>query len=498
MIYQFIQKGAGNVKKQPFVNFVFAGVNLTSFGFMIPSAFSALEMSASQFTSSTQWTLTVSIASDASRKANGAAFEALLYTAAQAANKYPSSQGIPVSFLYGYIDDFGNVTEFTSYSGWTLTFTASTTGMYMIYKISGLAELDPQDHMPVFRVPSLCGYVQPSAVLTAFAKSTRMTDYYMLDVDHNDTPTYINHGPMTTSMDSYVRGSYNGTDEYDKFPGLLRLSKSYNASREAAGLRRGYRTLKQVMNNASVTPVKSFLKQSNTDMTPQCSSFSFWITEPTMTSPGVIHYKSNANLLTTHSADVLEFGTANTNVFTLSGSYNGVAYNMTDMNFTQVGFAVDGSGNSIAEGAQVVNTWSSNLTDVFQSVNIINDVNALASQFSGDFTVQIPGTVKTYQVAQPVSLLVMTGGTLSPVTGVYNIVSVAHNISNSFITTLKLQRLVMSSANAVAAAQNILVDSSAVYGNNSYRKTKNIITPYKVDFGTMYPDFPALVGGVEC
>ena len=491
-----MRKGARALKKQPFVNFVFAGVNLTSFGFEIPSPFVSLELGQAEFNSTTSWTLTVNISSDASRKANGAAFEALLYTSAQAANKYPSSRGIPVSFVFGYIDDFGNVSEYTSYQGWTLTFTGSTTGMYMVYKITGLAELDPQKSIPALRIPSLSGFVQPSAVMVGIAEATRIKDYYLLDVDRNDAPTFINHGPLTTSFNSYVRGTYSAADNFDKFPGLLRLSKSYNASREAAGLRRGYRTLNGVLKNASVTPVKNFLKPSNTDLTPQCTSFSYWVTEPTMTSPGIIHYKSNANLLNMYNSDVLEFGTSNTNVFTLSGTYNGVAYNMTDMNFTQTGFTVDGSGNSIAQEAQVVNSWSSNLADTFLSANIINDVNALASQFSGDFTVQIPGTVKQYTVAQPVSLLVMTGGTLSPVTGVYNIKSVSHLISATFITTLKLQRLQMSSANEVMTAQNILVDSSSTYGNNSYTKTKNIISPYKVNFGKLYPDFPALMGAV--
>ena len=208
-----------------------------------------------------------------------------------------------------------------------------------------------------------------------------------------------------------------------------------------------------------------------------------------MTRPGIIHYKNNAGLLNSHVSDALEFGTANTNILSLSGSYSGVAYNMTDMRFTQVGFALDASGNSIVKDAEVVNSWSSSLAEVFQTANIINDVNAIASQFSGDFTVQIPGSTKQYSVAQPVSLLVMSGNTLSPITGVYNIMSVTHSISNTFVTTLKLQRLVMSSANAVAASQSIFVSGSSNYPSSSYETTSNILSPYKVDFGQLYPDF---------
>lgn len=116
------------------------------------------------------------------------------------------------------------------------------------------------------------------------------------------------------------------------------------------------------------------MKTSFTDTKPQSSTFSYWVDEPTMTQRGCIHYKSNAGLVGTHLKDTLEYGTANTNVLTLSGSYNGVAYNMTDMNYTQVGFIVDGSGNTVLQDEQVINSWSSTLADVFQSASIVNDV----------------------------------------------------------------------------------------------------------------------------
>ena len=163
---------------------------------------------------------------------------------------------------------------------------------------------------------------------------------------------------------------------------------------------------------------------------------------------------------------------------------------MTDMNFKTLGFSVDVQGNTIINDAEVVNSWSSSLADVFQSVNIINDVNAIASQFSGDFTIQIPGSVKEYGLAQPVSLIVMSGNTLSPITGVYNIISVSHRISDSFVTTLKVQRLVMSSANQVASSQGIYVWGTNSYPVNSFDVTPNIKSAYKVDFGNaMYPTF---------
>ena len=477
------------MKRQPWCNIILAGVSLTEFGLKIPSPFASLELSNSEISSFTSWTLNVTVGGEASKKMNVAAFEALLYSAAQSASAYQNSSGIPVSFMFGWLNADGSIQEYTSYQGFTLKFDVSTNGLFMNYRITGFASLALQSSMPVLRIPAVCGYVQPSAVVEGVAKAVKATSYYNLDIDHNDAPTLVNHGPMTTSFVSYVRGNYSGQDDYDNFPGLLKLSKSYSASRDAAGLRTDVKKLSQVLNNVTVSPVESFLKKSLTDNTPQCSSFSFWVDEPTMTQPGTIHYKSNAGLTTAHNMDTLEYGTSNTNILSISGSYNGVAYNMTDMNFASLGFAVDGSGNTIVQDHEVVNSWSSSLADVFQTSNIINDINALASQFSGNFTVTIPGTTKQFTLAQPVSLIVMSGNTLSPVSGIYNIVSVSHAISSTFVTTLKIQRLVMSSANEVASAQGILVSGSNGGFNNSYTKTKNIISTNKVDFGTLYPTY---------
>lgn len=480
------------MKKQAYCNFMLAGVSLTDFGLTIPSPFSSLELGNSEVTSATSWTLRCTVGGDSSRMINVAAFEALLYSAAQAASGYENSSGVPVSFIFGWLDNQGNIETNSSYQGFTLQFKVSTNGLYMVYELSGYATLALQTNMPVLRIPELSGIVQPSAVVEATAIACKATNYYELDIDHNDAPTYINHNAMTTSFNKYVRGNYDGQDNYTDFPGLLKLSKSWNASRDAAGLRPGIKKLSNLMNNLTVTPLENYLVKSMTDETPQCSSFSYWVDEPTMTQPGVIHYKSNAGLLTSQMSDTLEYGTANTNILSLSGSYNGIAYNMSDMNFRQVGFTVDASGNAIADGLQVVNSWSSSLADVFQTANIINDVNALATQFSGEFSIVIPGSNKVYSIAQPVSLLVMNGNTISPVTGIYNIVEVSHNISSEFTTTLKVQRMTMSSANQVATGQNIFISGSGSYPSNSYTTSKSIITPYKVVLPDIYPDFTYL------
>lgn len=478
--------------KIPFLQFSLAGVDLSSFGMKIPSPMVSLALSNSQIASMTSWTLTCNVGGDSDQKINVAAMEGLLYQAAQSADSSTSSSGIPVNFSFGWLDEYGNVASYISYQGFTLKFQVSTNGTYMTYVITGYASVAIQASQPVLRIPELHGIVQPSAVVEALAKAVKATTYYDLDIDHNDAPTLVSHGALNTSFNRYVRGELTGDDDYDSFPGLLRLSKSYSSSRDAAGVRYPYKNLHTITNVVGLgSQVKPYLTKSLTDNTVQCTSFSYWIDEPTMTKQGVIHYKSNAGLLGNYNSDVLQIGTANTNILSLSGSYNGIAYNMTDMNFKQLGFTVDTSGQTIVNNSEVVNSWSSSLEDVYQSANIINDVNAIASQFSGDFTVQIPGSVSKYDIAQPVSLLVVTGNTISPVTGIYNIVSVSHAITTTFITTLKLQRLTVSTANQVAADQNIFVQGSTEYRSSygTYTTTSNIKSPYKVDFGELYPTF---------
>lgn len=475
--------------KQSFVNFMLAGVSITEFGLMIPSPFASLELTNSEVSSMTSWTLKCIVGGDDRRKINVAAFEALLYSAAQESAGYENASGIPCSFAFGWLNSNGSVSEYTSYQGFTIQFSVTTSGQYMIYEVKGYASLAVQTQMPVLNVPELSGIVQPSAVMEALYKATKADMYYDLDIDHCDAPTLIQHGALNTSFNSYVRGTYDGTDDYQSFPGLLKLSKSYNATRDAAGLKRGLKSIGQVLQSTTVTPVSEFLTNSLADNAVQCSSFSYWVDEPTMTKRGCIHYKSNAGLAGTQVSDVLQYGTPETNILSIDGSYNGVAYNMTDMNFKQVGFDVDGSGNTVVTDTKVVNSWSSSLADTFQTVNIINDVNAIASQFSGEFSITIPGSIKKYTIAQPISLLVMSGNTVSPVTGVYNIITVSHKIDTTFTTTLKVQRLVMSSANQVASNQGIFIRGSGSYPSSSYTQTSNIISTSKVDFGYIYPDF---------
>lgn len=473
------------MKKQPFCSFSIAGLSITEYGLAIPSPFCSLTLTNSETDNYTSWELNISVGGDSNRKVNIAAFEALIYSAAQTSG-YANASGIPVSFMIGWINpEGGGIDAYMSYQGWTLKYSAKTSGVFITYTLTGYASQIVKTNMPVINIPALTGFVQPSAVVEALAKGIKATDYYDLDIDHCDSPTLISHNAMTTSFISYIRGDRNGEDDFDDFPGLLTLSKSYNVSRDAAGLLGGSKKLSTYINNTALSTLKKMLKKSLTDNTPQSSTFSFWVDEPTATCPGCIHYKCTSTIMSSQDDRVLKYGTADSNILAISGSYDGIAYNMSDMSFSTLGFSLDETGQTVVNDNTVTNSWSSSLADVYQSANIINDINALATQFSGEFTVTIAGAVRGYTICEPVSLIIMIGNTLSPMSGIYNIKSVTHTVSTTFVTSLTLQRLAISSANQTAMSAGIYITGSST--NTSYTTTSNVISTGKVDFGTMYP-----------
>lgn len=475
------------MKKQCVVNFALAGMSITQFGMKIPSPFCSLTLNNSETDSYTSWELSITTGGDSAQRVNIAAFEALIYQAAQT-DGYANASGIPVSFMLGWLNNSnGGVNSYISYQGWSLKYSVKTSGMFMNYILTGYASQILRTNMPVLNISAVSGIVQPSAVVEGLSRAIGATDYYELDIDHCDAPTLVSHGPMTTSYTSYIKGDRNGQDDYGSFPGLLPLSKSYNASRDAAGVANGMK-LSTLLNNASEATVEANLVPSLTDKTPQNSSFSFWIDEPTMTKPGIIHYKCTSNIMPTQDSSVLKYGTPDSNILSLSGNYDGVAYNMSNMSFSTVGFTLDNTGTTIVNDATVVNSWSNSLEKVYQTANIINDINALATQFSGDFTVTIPGSVRGYRICEPISLIVMSGNTLSPVSGIYNITGVSHTISNTFITTLKLKRLSISSANQTATSIGITT-TNGIRNGTDIRTTANIISTGKVEFGKLYPQW---------
>ena len=251
-------------------------MSITEYGLKIPSPFASLALSNSEITSNTSWTLKCSVVGSDENRMNIAAFEALLYSAAQANVNYKNSSGIPVSFAFGWVDDVnGEVTDYLSYEGFTLTFKVSTSGMYMNYELTGYAKLAIQSSMPVLNIPAVQGYVQPSALVEALAHATKADYYYNFDIDHSDAPVYISHGPLTISFNEYVRGKYSKTDDYESWPGLLVFAKTYSGFKNGGRLKRGIKSLSQVINNVPSFSMNKYVTTDTMENNPRCASFSY-------------------------------------------------------------------------------------------------------------------------------------------------------------------------------------------------------------------------------
>jgi hypothetical protein len=486
----------------PFIAVSMAGVSLTDLGYKIPSPLVGISITNATVRSALMWELTLNVAGDASRIANIAAIEGLWYQAKQAAKNSGYKRGIPVSIILGWQSPDGQVVESMDIEGWTMQFDCNVPeSQHLQYIIKGYGQTAVPANMPTIRIPPISGVVQPSAVLTALCEALKADTYYDLDIDRNDSPTFISHGTVQTSFTRYVRGGRSVNDNFGDFPGLQPLATNVMGNSQAYGLITDQiRNMGILVNNVPVGERTPYFRSDINDRPDVVNTFSFWVDEPTMTQRGKINFKSDAVLRIKQNYDQLILGGNETNIFSLSGSYNGVAYTLKNINAGKIGFTVDGTGNAIASVQPSATAFSASLADVFNSANEINNVNAIATQFSSKITITMAGNVRGYELAQPVTVTVLMGNTLSPISGIYRVMEVTQRLDARFITTLVCQRLDTGSANDVADGVMAGVSTlTTVSGDTSLQRTiranqtSNIISPRLVELGTITPTFENLI-----
>lgn len=184
------------------------------------------------------------------------------------------------------------------------------------------------------------------------------------------------------------------------------------------------------------------------------SSYTFSITEPTFHTRGVIRYKNNVNLANYVSQDVLIWGGLYTNIMSISATYQGVTQQLLGSGTTvQTGMGITLKGESLVTTANRQNSYSATIGSMYAAGNALNNLNAISTQFNTNVQITIVGSPRVFRVADAVRVVVYTGGTLNPITGVYRIIKVAHNINGtSYTTTLTVQRLDLITANNTATA----------------------------------------------
>ena len=184
------------------------------------------------------------------------------------------------------------------------------------------------------------------------------------------------------------------------------------------------------------------------------SSYTFSITEPTFHSRGVIRYKNNVNLANYVNDSVLIWGGLYTNILSISATYQGVTQTLLGSGASvQTGMGITLKGETLTTESNRQNSYNATLPSMFVAGNTLNNLNAISTQFNTNIQVTIVGAPKVFQVADAVRIVVYTGGTLNPITGVYRIIKVAHNINGtSYTTTLTVQRLDLITANDTATS----------------------------------------------
>ena len=176
--------------------------------------------------------------------------------------------------------------------------------------------------------------------------------------------------------------------------------------------------------------------------------------DPTFHERGIIRYKNNVNLANYVGVDALIWGGLETNILAITATYDGVTQQLLGTgSMVQTGLGIALDGTQMTSSASRQNSYAATAASMFSAGNVINNLNALSTQFNTNITVTIVGKPKVFQVAEAVRVLVYTGGTLNPITGVYRIMKVTHHVTGTAYTTdLTLKRLDLITANNTVAA----------------------------------------------
>jgi hypothetical protein len=174
----------------------------------------------------------------------------------------------------------------------------------------------------------------------------------------------------------------------------------------------------------------------------------------------------------------------------ISATYDGVTQQLLGSgSAVQTGMAIDLKGTRITSNSNRQNSYSANASSMYAAGNVINNLNAISTQFNTDISVTLYGKPKIFQVAEAVRVLVYTGGTLNPITGVYRIMKVTHQCTGtSYTTSLVLKRLDLITANDTATALSGYSNSTKVNGVQAATRIGS-----KPDFGKPFQNLNNLM-----
>jgi len=432
------------MSKQPYMQFILNGVAMRSVGYKTPSPLVAIQLVDAENGSQTNFTVTFHIPGSQEKQAHITSFETMLYEFAQ-------MRGDAVTPCYieiGWCED-GQVTESLKVQGLFIQFKATVHTGYMEYVCQGTGNFTNFGNVQGLAIPAIRGNYKPSEVLEAVLNYIQANDVFDYDIDHDDEVVPINMSAQVTSLGDLVFGSGSRT-------GLLQ--QAYCAGSKSSAYRLpGKMTIDDYKRAGySNSQIRHLLGPPLTQTQRSASAYSFSIVEPTFYNRGTIRYKNNVNLANYVSERTLIWGGLHTNIISITATYNGLTQQILGSGHTiQTGIGLTLDGEVGVNTANRQNDYSATVPSMYNAGNVLNNLNAISTQFNTDIRVTIVGSPLVFQAAESVRLVVYTGGTLNQVTGIYRVLKVTHQVTGtSYTTELTLKRLDLVSANNTALSMS--------------------------------------------
>lgn len=439
--------------RQPYMQMVINNVALRSVGYKIPSPLVAIKFENSENGIQTAFTATLHILGDARKQTHVGSFEMMLYEFAQ----MRGGSVLPCYIEIGWCGSDENIAldsdgsrQLLSMQGQFVSFTSTVRTGYMEYVLSGIGNFTSTATVRGIAIPAVNGNYRPSDVVEAVLDYINADELFEYDIDHDDEIVHIHKPSCVTSLGEYI----TGTSDTSGSRGLIQESYNEGSKSAAYGL----------PNNRSIdyykragytnTEIRQMMGAPVAQTQRSTSSYSFSIVEPTFHQKGIIRYKNNVNLANYVGSDTLIWGGLHTNILDISATYNGVTQSLLGSgNMVQTGMAMTLKGDTLITTNNRQNSYSATVDSMYSAGNALNNLNAVATQLNTNITVTIVGSPKVYSVNDSVKIIVYTGGTLNPITGIYQIIKVSHSINGTgYQTTLTVKRLNLTSANNTVAA----------------------------------------------
>lgn len=458
--------------KQPYMQFVIQNIALRSLGFKTPSPLVGISLTNSESGIQTNFKVTVHVLGDSRKKAHVGSFEMMLYEFAQ----MRGDSTTPCYLELGWADDTG-IQDSLSIQGIFIQFTSNIHTGYTEYILEGIGNFTNTATIRGIAVPAIRGNYRPSEVAEAVLDYVHAGDVFDYDIDHDDEVVPISKASCVTSLGEYING--NGNQQ-----GLIQQSYCEGSKSCAYGLPRNTPTGTYLRAGYSKAEIHELMGAPVAQTQRSASSYTFSITEPTFHTRGVIRYKNNVNLANYVADDVLIWGGLNSNILSISATYQGVTQTLLGSGASvQTGMGITLKGESLTSQSNRQNSYNATLPSMYSAGNVLNNLNAISTQFNTNIQITIVGSPKVFQVADAVRVVVYTGGTLNPITGVYRIIKVAHNINGtSYTTTLTVQRLDLITANNTATAisgYTLTSRKNNVQAASTVRQTLNLGKPFQ-------------------